>query len=309
MASIYPEFERFKGNPMAIVALDDRVPRDGKYLETLENWDGDKIAAHAYDSIEEIVDARASNSKSRLAIRLAILQAFIDLNRTELTMAELRGYWKVQVPRKWLTHPAARKIHKPHMMNPADVVAMAGFGAPKVAPHPSPPIKIVSFDGLVREDEAPSTNSHHDYDEIEDLKGIKPPEIEPDSSEGVTLATYRKTQTKFRKNVVDYWKIDSLTGVENIELLVASHIKPWRYCDDGERVDAHNGLLLSPNMDKLFDLGHITFEQNGKIRISNELSEGDRVRFQVHAGLQLPLAKLSACEHYMGFHRSRVFRE
>jgi hypothetical protein len=34
------------------------------------------------------------------------------------------------------------------------------------------------------------------------------------------------------------------------EFLVASHIKPWRSCDNSERLSGVNGLLLSPHVDK-----------------------------------------------------------
>ena len=37
--------------------------------------------------------------------------------------------------------------------------------------------------------------------------------------------------------------------------------------------DANNGLLLSKNLDSLFDLGYITFEINGDIVTSDELSQ------------------------------------
>jgi predicted restriction endonuclease len=42
-------------------------------------------------------------------------------------------------------------------------------------------------------------------------------------------------------------------------LLIASHIKPWAKCDGNEKVDVYNGFLLSPNFDRLFDQGFITF--------------------------------------------------
>ena len=48
-----------------------------------------------------------------------------------------------------------------------------------------------------------------------------------------------------------------VTGIDIHELLVASHIKPWRVCDNKERIDTENGLLLSLSMDRLFDGGLI----------------------------------------------------
>jgi len=64
-----------------------------------------------------------------------------------------------------------------------------------------------------------------------------------------------------------------ITGIDEKEILVASHIKPWSKCSNEERLDENNGLLLVPNYDKLFDIGLITFGEKGELLISNVLSE------------------------------------
>jgi putative restriction endonuclease len=56
-----------------------------------------------------------------------------------------------------------------------------------------------------------------------------------------------------------------------------------------ERLDPHNGLLLLPQYDRLFDRGYITFDEDGRIRFSDALPtevvprigvrDGDRLRF------------------------------
>ena len=60
---------------------------------------------------------------------------------------------------------------------------------------------------------------------------------------------------------------------EMTDVLIASHIKPWRKSTNKERLDRYNGLLLLPNYDKLFDKGLIYFEDNGKIIISPLIKE------------------------------------
>jgi hypothetical protein len=55
--------------------------------------------------------------------------------------------------------------------------------------------------------------------------------------------------------------------------LVASHIKPFIMSDDNEAYDPNNGLLLSRNMDILFDQGYISFENNGNIICSPRLNQ------------------------------------
>ncbi|WP_071596984.1 HNH endonuclease signature motif containing protein [Niabella aurantiaca] len=57
----------------------------------------------------------------------------------------------------------------------------------------------------------------------------------------------------------------AVTGYTKHEILIASHIVPWRHANNIERLDVHNGILLSPVYDALFDQHLISFENNGKI--------------------------------------------
>lgn len=67
-----------------------------------------------------------------------------------------------------------------------------------------------------------------------------------------------------------------VTGVadQKPSILIGSHIKPWSESDDTERMDGHNGLLLAPHVDKLFDRYLITFSDDKRIIVSVQL-EGD----------------------------------
>ena len=53
--------------------------------------------------------------------------------------------------------------------------------------------------------------------------------------------------------------------------LIASHIKPFIKSSDDEAYDPNNGLLLSQNLDGLFDKGYISFSSDGSIIVSNQL--------------------------------------
>ncbi|GLK44025.1 MULTISPECIES: HNH endonuclease [Novosphingobium] len=72
-------------------------------------------------------------------------------------------------------------------------------------------------------------------------------------------------QDRFRSAVLNYWNSTCpLTGITVPELLRASHIIPWARCEnDQERLNVHNGLLLSSLWDAAFDAGLITFDDNG----------------------------------------------
>lgn len=55
--------------------------------------------------------------------------------------------------------------------------------------------------------------------------------------------------------------------------LVASHIKPFVKSSENEAYDSENGLLLSQNMDGLFDKGCISFNDDGSIIVSNKIDK------------------------------------
>ena len=98
-----------------------------------------------------------------------------------------------------------------------------------------------------------------------------------------------------------------VTGVDKPELLIASHIKPWATSDNEERLNGHNGLFLSPHVDKLFDSGFISFENNGEILVSPSLDQEVLQRWSID-----PLSKVKnfAGEqaYFLETHRRAVFR-
>ena len=79
-------------------------------------------------------------------------------------------------------------------------------------------------------------------------------------------------QSLFRDNLLRKYKKCIVCGINQSELLVASHIKPWSKSEKDEKLDTENGLLLCPHHDSLFDKGFISFSEIGKIIISNNLN-------------------------------------
>jgi hypothetical protein len=68
----------------------------------------------------------------------------------------------------------------------------------------------------------------------------------PDVTERDAIVKSRVGQGRYRKELLAMWKSCAVTGLDIPELLRASHIKPWSDCNDRERVEAYNGLLLGP---------------------------------------------------------------
>lgn len=130
-------------------------------------------------------------------------------------------------------------------------------------------------------------------------------DIGPTEIRALTLA--RRGQGFFKKEVAHFERACRLTGVTELRHLRASHVKPWSKADDSERLDGANGLLLSPHVDHLFDLGYISFKRNGDILRSLSLDTDviDRwsLRLDQNVGRFTRLQ-----EQFLQYHRDEVYR-
>lgn len=97
-----------------------------------------------------------------------------------------------------------------------------------------------------------------------------------------------------------------ITQCSLIGMLVASHIKPWKDANNYERLDPYNGLLLLPNFDKLFDLGYISFNHDGKIMCSRLLDKFDRETIGLSHDLHLVRIE-SQHLAYLKYHNENCF--
>ncbi len=96
------------------------------------------------------------------------------------------------------------------------------------------------------------------------------------ATEKDSIVKSRIGQGSFRKDLIEYWHGCAISQCPLTWMLIASHIKPWKDADNQERLDVYNGLLLLPNYDKLFDLGYISFNRNGRIMCSRLLDNFDK---------------------------------
>ncbi|MDZ4397644.1 HNH endonuclease signature motif containing protein [Hydrogenophaga sp.] len=122
-------------------------------------------------------------------------------------------------------------------------------------------------------------------------------------TERVDLVMSRIGQGAFRQKLLNYWQACAVTGYRDTGLLVASHIKPWRDCTSAERLNPYNGLLLTPNLDKAFDTGLVTFLRQGPIAISPLLTEPEKLGITPVMRVELTAQH----EPFMSFHRDTVF--
>jgi predicted restriction endonuclease len=125
-----------------------------------------------------------------------------------------------------------------------------------------------------------------------------------DSTQKATLVNTRVGQGKFRDQLIEYWKGCAVTKYPAVQFLVASHIKPWRASSDNERLDKFNGILLLPNLDKAFDLGYISFDENGLIKTSDFIEQPEVLG--INENLKINVAKRH--QGYLDYHREHVFK-
>ncbi len=98
--------------------------------------------------------------------------------------------------------------------------------------------------------------------------------ILPNSTERKGLVTSRVGQGAYRKSIMHRCEYQcAVTDFNDPRILIASHIVPWKDATDGERLDVDNGILLSPTYDALFDKHLISFEDSGKIILSDQIEE------------------------------------
>jgi hypothetical protein len=98
----------------------------------------------------------------------------------------------------------------------------------------------------------------------------------PNETERKGLVTSRVGQGAYRKSILHRWEFKcAITNYSKKEILIASHIVPWRDSTNDERLDVNNGILLSPTYDALFDQHLISFENSGKIILSDFLQQSN----------------------------------
>ena len=127
-------------------------------------------------------------------------------------------------------------------------------------------------------------------------------------TEKLTLSKSRRGQGLFRERALNVEPKCRITGIDNPKLLVASHIKPWARCNThAERLDGNNGLMLTPTIDRLFDRGFIGFTIDGKLLVSNKLTENERLRLGLRTDTNVG-SFTNAQEVYLQYHRLKIFK-
>ena len=114
------------------------------------------------------------------------------------------------------------------------------------------------------------------------------------------MAPAYKTKKRFKHKCC-------ITGIQTGSLLVGSHIVPWSESNEEERLDVGNGILLTPNLDSLFDRHLISFKDSGEIIISKKLKMDDLELLGINNNMKLSKV-FDDMKPYLSRHRE-VFNE
>ena len=144
-------------------------------------------------------------------------------------------------------------------------------------------------------------------DEAIEAQVLQDPGLDSTTKRQVVLA--RNGQGLFRARVFELEQSCRLTHIRTPALLIASHIMPWRSCTTAaERLDGANGLLLAPHVDRLFDKGFISFNDDGHVLISSRLDPEDLSKLGLSEACAVGSIPFSARQsQYLSFHRAAVF--
>ena len=129
-----------------------------------------------------------------------------------------------------------------------------------------------------------------------------------DKNDKKRLVRQRSSQGLFRDMLFINYKKCELTIFKNSNILIASHIKPYSVCEPNEKYDPNNGILLNALLDKAFDCGLITFDnESGLTKYSHELSKDEiNVIKEIINGKKLIITPERG--KYLKYHLNKIFR-
>lgn len=110
----------------------------------------------------------------------------------------------------------------------------------------------------------------------------------------------------FRRSLEKIESACRVTGLLDRRHLRACHIKPWSLCEDREKIDGCNGLLLSPHVAHLFARGYISFSNQGELLASRHLNPAILMAWSLRVPMKVGPFQPRQCV-YLDYHRRRVF--
>jgi hypothetical protein len=126
-------------------------------------------------------------------------------------------------------------------------------------------------------------------------------------TEQEALVKARRGQGLFRLTVLGVEPKCRITGVDDPDYLIASHIKPWSESSNAERLSGDNGLMLAPHVDHLFDRGYISFTDFGDLLVSPKCAAAVFGAWGISKDCNVGPFRLGQ-RPFLAYHRAHVFQ-
>jgi hypothetical protein len=129
----------------------------------------------------------------------------------------------------------------------------------------------------------------------------------PKKTSELRFVNQRVGQSYFRNQLLDRWDYKcAVTGYDNYKICIASHIVPWKISEE-DRLEIDNGILLSPDLDALFDKKLISFKDNGKIIMSKKILKNISM---LGINEEMSLSKVTeGMKKYLSWHREKFYEK
>ena len=132
-------------------------------------------------------------------------------------------------------------------------------------------------------------------------------DLVPDSHKAKFARKSRDGQVEYRNAILQRYPACVVTQVTDPDLLIACHIKDHACCkSEEERYSEYNGFAMTPTIHHLFDVGYLTFDDNGKMLLSDFFRNMDRHRLGLNRTVRVSLHEKSL--PYLRWHNKHVFR-
>jgi len=221
-----------------------------------------------------------------------------------------REGWKLPVTFQPVPQPVRPKAYlaqlKPYLPTQYSPLNKAGGGSQNMyLAEISDELGKVLLDmmGLAGQLASATTSDALSTQALADIQQVKADRKLPSTTRD-QLIKARLGQGLFRSRVLKLHPVCKVTGIADPRLLRASHIKPWRECNNDERLDGANGIMLSPHIDALFDQGLISFGNDGRMLVRADLSSQVLSRWSIPEDLTVSPFPESQWD-YLAWHRQQ----
>ena len=144
-------------------------------------------------------------------------------------------------------------------------------------------------------------------DSDEEKKEVYKVTLEPTPSQAAARRKNREGQEKYRQSILSRYPFCVVTKVTDPDLLIACHIKDHHKCEPHEKYDQWNGFSMTPTIHTLFDIGYLSFNEQGEMMLSDFFRNMDRKRLHLDGIIRIEINPKSL--PYLRWHNENVFRK